>query len=259
MIVYSNKFQNSQTPLPSYEYEVLNELKDTTKRTDENCLFHTRFLFEMDNEPLDIQEQVWLPSLSTVIIRAVYSGGKSIHFIIELPSTCEELCRKHYRLIWDWFNENYFDNKADTQCKNPSRLTRRPGVVRSDTGKKQQLLYIGKKFDYKDILERMSKDIERQYRSVLARTAVLALNGNNYSETNINSRTKPGMCKDWPVIQRYIETPFPKRNGNGHSSTWLYAALQTTKKYGDLATQQLIIEKAKREGWSDREIQHKLQ
>ena len=55
MIVYSNKFRNSCIPFQSYEFEVLNELKDIRNRTDDNCIQHTRFLFEMDSTSLDEQ------------------------------------------------------------------------------------------------------------------------------------------------------------------------------------------------------------
>ena len=56
MIVYSDKFKNSDIPMKSYEFEVLNELKDCVNRRDSNCIQHTRFLFEMDN--VSIQEQI---------------------------------------------------------------------------------------------------------------------------------------------------------------------------------------------------------
>ena len=55
MIVFSNKYRNSCIPFQSYEFEVLNELKDCRNRTDNNCIQHTRFLFEMDSTSLDEQ------------------------------------------------------------------------------------------------------------------------------------------------------------------------------------------------------------
>ena len=57
MIVYSNKFKNSDVPYGDFEFEVLNELKDCSNRTDASCICHNRFLFEMDK--VDLKEQTF--------------------------------------------------------------------------------------------------------------------------------------------------------------------------------------------------------
>ena len=55
MIVYSNMKSLSEYKIDGWEFEILNELKDCSNHRDENCLYHTRFLFEMDSVPLKEQ------------------------------------------------------------------------------------------------------------------------------------------------------------------------------------------------------------
>lgn len=250
MIVYSNMIDNSILPLPSYEFEVLNELKSTKPRCDNNCLYHTRFLFEMDDDTLDKQKEI-INKLTHVLRRVVYSGSKSLHCIIEFSLDDEEYCRENYISIWNYLNETYFEGKCDTQCKNPSRLTRRPDAIRQDTGKTQDKLY-----NNPNCKIRVDSKMKRYVRSKWNEIALL--NAFRPIKTfNVNV-SHDGMCINYTPVKRYLETPFPKQSGNGVSNVWLYAALQCTKKYGDNATQQKIITKAKSEGWTDREIEHKL-
>jgi hypothetical protein len=69
----------------------------------------------------------------------VYSGGKSLHFIISLteplPNSVEykNLALRLLKMF----------PQADKTCKNPSRLSRLPGVIRPETNKMQELRYLG--------------------------------------------------------------------------------------------------------------------
>ena len=233
--------------MSGWEFEVLNELKDLTKRSDDNCLYHTRFLFEMDSMSLEDQREL-IEKIKPLLVRVVYSGSKSYHCIIEFDKKYEKECEKFYKEIWRTINKNYFDSKCDTQCINPSRLTRTPNVIRKNTGKNQELVY-----DCPANTFSFAKDVINEAKSLVATMLIKAAQNAKpvYRNNNVD-------CSKWDVVKRYLETPFPNRTGNGHSSSWLYAALQTTKKFGDNATQQMIIAKAKREGWSDTEISHKL-
>lgn len=251
MIYFStNRYELSLDPNCDYQYEVLNELKDGTSGKIENLLKHTRFVFEIDTIPLKEQWEMIKPILDN-ITRVVYSGGKSLHTIIEFEGKYETFCKDHYVQIWNFINDEYFKGKADTQCKNPNRLTRRPNAYRWDekhSNVKQTLLYNEPGNYYKN-----------------AEKLISSVNGNaiaNKIKTSLNARPvylrNNVDCSQYEVVKRYLETPFPNQSGNGVSNVWLYAALQCTKKYGDNATQQKIIMKAKSEGWTDREIQHKL-
>lgn len=247
MRVYTNMRELSEYKIDGWEFEILNELKDCSNHKDENCLFHTRFLFEMDYAPLDEQWEL-VKKLKENITRVVYSGSKSLHTIIEFDPQYEEFCKDHYKQIWRLLNDLLFGGKCDTQCINPSRLTRTYGVVRASTGREQRLMYSCPGNYYKDA----EKLVSMVNSSEIAQRIKTSLNAKPvYLRRNVD-------CSQWETITRYLETPFPQQTGNGHSSTWLYAALQATKKAGDMATQQKIIEKAKSEGWTDREIEHKL-
>lgn len=250
MIYFATKTQVTDKPLSQCEYEVLNELK-SPYRSDDNCLFHTRFLFESDSLSLE-QQMEFAKEHRDNIMRVTFSGKKSIHIVVEFPSKDEKFCRENYKQIWQYFNTKWFGGNCDRACANPSRLTRRPNVVRKDTGKLQQLIYNDcNQVDeevfadcYKTVIETIREQQEwnefaRRYRALMPK--------NDHVD-----------CSKWDVVKRYLETPFPYMNGNGNSSAWLYAALQTCKKFDDKDTMQLVIDKAKSENWTDREIQHKL-
>ena len=96
MRVYTNKKVLSEYKIDGWEFEILNELKDTTNHRDSNCLYHTRFLFEMDK--LDLKEQTKLAKeLQHLLVRVVYSGSKSLHCIIEFSKEYENDCAKYYK------------------------------------------------------------------------------------------------------------------------------------------------------------------
>lgn len=250
MIYYATKVQVTDKPLSQCEYEVLNELK-SPYRSDDNCLYHTRFLFESDE--LELMEQLKLAQVhKDNINRITFSGKKSLHVVIEFPKEYESFCNTYYKMIWRYFASEWFMDKCDKACANPSRLTRRPDVTRKDTGKVQTLIYHGKHILDKEIceqcrkyvleadrLQKMHSELVRRYRSYMA------------TNTDVD-------CSSWNTVKRYLDTPFPHMTGNGNSSAWLYAALQTCKQYNDEKTLQMVIDKAKSENWTDKEIQHKL-
>lgn len=123
---YSNRFQNTNDPsLIGYEFEVLNELKDLSSRSDANVKQHTRFLFESDTLSLKDQCKL-LTEVQSYVTRATFSGSKSLHIIVQVADEHEEVCAKCYKAIWNALNEKLFKNSADRACANPSRLTRRP-------------------------------------------------------------------------------------------------------------------------------------
>ena len=250
MKYYADKFNVSTLPSPTREYEVLNELK-SAHRSDDNCLYHTRFLFESDS--LSLMEQVKYASrLKNEIMRVTFSGKKSVHIIMEFPTKYEKFCHEHYKLIWKYINLSYFDGNCDKACANPSRLTRCPNVVRKDTGKVQTLLYEGKNYISDKICEDCMKYVVEEEQRIKNFYAL-----SKRYRTYMESSDKVD-CSEWNVIKRYLETPFPLQSGNGNSSSWLYAALQTCKKYDDNVTMQKVIDKAMGEGWTPHEIEHKL-
>ena len=238
-------------PLPNYEFEVLNELNDVSKRTDANCSTHTRFLFEMDSVPLDEQIKI-VKELQDKLTRVVYSGSKSLHCIIEFDPKYENDCAKYYKAIWQYIDREYFHNKCDNACSNPSRLTRRPGVIRKDTGKEQELLYNAPKHYFPDqyVLSAVVLDHERYQ---LAHTIKNALNAQQTAFTD-NDYNPNGKCLNYDDVKFFLNTPFPKIKGNGNSSISLFKALRCCIKYHDEQTKDEVLNKARNEHWSEHEL-----
>ena len=251
MIVYSNKFRNSEYPFQSYEFEVLNELKDCRNRTDDNCIEHTRFLFEMDNVPL--QEQIsYLRRNKEYITRCVFSGSKSLHMIIQFTNDFEQTCKDNYKEIWHIINQILFDSKCDIACSNPSRLTRRPGAIRADTKKEQKLIYNNPEIRVKgNVLDRIIVSLQQKQRQKHLFNATRS----NIWPTN---KDNPGMCLGYDVIQHYLNTSYPKLQGNGDSSSSLFKAIRCCLKYCDKETLKKVINKAVLERWSKKEIQRMI-
>ena len=251
MIVYSNKFRNSCIPFQSYEFEVLNELKDCRNRTDDNCIQHTRFLFEMDSTSLD-EQLTYLNRNKEYITRCVFSGSKSLHMIIQFTNDFEQTCKDNYKEIWNILNKLLFDNKCDNACSNPSRLTRRPGAIRADTAKEQKLVYNNPEIRVKgNVLDRIIVSLRQKQRQKHLFKA---------TRSNICLRHKdnPGLCQNYDVIRHYLETSYPKLNGNGDSSISLFKAIRCCIKYNDKETLKKVINKAVLERWTMKELERMI-
>lgn len=251
MIVYSNKFNNSDIPKKSFEFEVLNELKDCRNRTDDNCIQHTRFLFEMDNVPL--QEQIsYLRRNKEYITRCVYSGSKSLHIVIQFDDDWETTCEDNYKEIWHIINQILFDSKCDIACSNPSRLTRRPGAIRADTKKEQKLVYNNPEIRVKgNVLDRIIVSLRQKQRQ----KHLFKATRSNIWPTN---KDNPGLCQNYDVIRHYLETSYPKLNGNGDSSISLFKAIRCCIKYNDKVTLKKLINKAVLERWTTKELERMI-
>lgn len=99
-------------------------------------------LVESDETDLGQQNAI-LRELELPIAALVYSGKKSLHAIVHIGAPNYEEYRKRVEFLYDICRKNGL--KPDKQNKNPSRLSRMPGIVRGEH--KQFLLdtNIGKK------------------------------------------------------------------------------------------------------------------
>lgn len=255
MKYYADKYKISSIDGPVYEYEVLNELKDKSSRTDVNCLYHTRFLFEIDSLPLEKQLE-YIEKNKQLINRCTFSGKKSYHTIIEFSNNMEPLCAKYYKEIWKYINKTLFDGHCDTQCNNPSRLTRKPNVKRKDTGKMQEIyiepkIYIDNDIDFFNKLTKYLKDKERVERS---RFTIDDLPLGFRPKAQYSNDSHDGMCANYEPVKYYMNNSYPKTSGNGDSSISLFKALRVCIKYKDNMTMNIIIGKAINEHWTHKEI-----
>lgn len=102
---------------------------------DKNVTDFRYSLVESDNIPLEKQNAL-IRELELPVACMVYSGGKSIHAIVRVEASNYEEYRKRVDYLYKVCQKNGLD--VDIQNKNPSRLSRMPGVMRN--GKKQFLV-----------------------------------------------------------------------------------------------------------------------
>ena len=109
---------------------------------NENVTEFRYALVESDTTDITHQNQI-IRELELPIACLVYSGGKSLHAIVRIDAANFDEYRKRVDYLYDVCEKTGID--IDRQNKNPSRLSRMPGVERN--GKKQYLLVtkIGKR------------------------------------------------------------------------------------------------------------------
>ncbi|EAG1758598.1 DNA primase [Listeria monocytogenes] len=86
-------------------------------------------LVESDNMSLAKQNAI-MRELELPITAMLYSGGKSIHAIVKVDADNYAEYRKRVDYLYDVCKKNGLTN--DNQNRNPSRLSRMPGVIRGD-------------------------------------------------------------------------------------------------------------------------------
>lgn len=113
------------------------------RRADANVSAYRNLLVEMDQVSLP-EQLAYVDAIGMPFTSCVYSGGKSYHFIISLKTALpkraayDELVRKLYFVLGD---------RIDAACKNPSRLSRAPGHLRSEKMKFQSLRELRSRID----------------------------------------------------------------------------------------------------------------
>lgn len=121
----------------------------------------TEFRYALvESDDMDIEKQnAILRELELPIACLVHSGKKSLHAIVKIEAANYDEYRKRVDYLYDVLKRNGL--KVDTQNRNPSRLSRMPGVMRN--GKKQFLVdtNIGKESwaEWKDWIEAINDDL----------------------------------------------------------------------------------------------------
>ncbi|MEA5016135.1 MAG: AAA family ATPase [Candidatus Limiplasma sp.] len=94
---------------------------------NENVTDYRYALVESDSMDLEQQHAI-LHEMELPIALLVHSGGKSLHAIVKVNASGYEEYRKRVNYLYDVCAKNGL--KIDTQNRNPSRLSRMPGVTR---------------------------------------------------------------------------------------------------------------------------------
>ena len=127
-------------------------------RSNSNITDYRYALVECDNMELGKQQAI-IRQLELPCAALVYSGGKSVHAIVRVDAPDYTEYRKRVDYLYAACQKNGLT--LDQQNRNPSRLSRMPGVVR---GSKRQVLLetnIGKRCweDWRDWLEAETDDL----------------------------------------------------------------------------------------------------
>ena len=121
----------------------------------------TKFRFALvESDTLPVAEQdIVFRKLELPIAALVHSGGKSLHAIVRVDAENYDEYRKRVEFLYDFLEKNGVS--IDKQNRNPSRLSRMPGVTRN--GNRQYLVAtnIGRKswVDWMDFVEGISDEL----------------------------------------------------------------------------------------------------
>lgn len=125
---------------------------------NENVTDFRYALVESDALPIEQQNGI-MQELQLPIAALVYSGGKSLHAIVRVEAGNYDEYRKRVEFLYNVCDKNGL--KVDRQNKNPSRLSRMPGVIRKD--KKQFLVATNIGFatwaEWKDYVDSITDDL----------------------------------------------------------------------------------------------------
>ena len=121
----------------------------------------TKFRYALvESDSISIQEQdVLFRKWQLPIATLVHSGGKSLHAIVRVDAENYDEYRKRVEFLYDFLEKHGVS--IDKQNRNPSRLSRMPGVTRN--GNRQYLVdtNIGRKSwnDWMDFVEGVSDEL----------------------------------------------------------------------------------------------------
>lgn len=121
----------------------------------------TRFRFALvESDTLPIAEQdIVFRKLELPIAALVHSGGKSLHAIVRVDADNYDEYRKRVEFLYDFMEKNGVS--IDKQNRNPSRLSRMPGVTRNGNWQYLVATNIGRKswVDWMDFVEGVSDEL----------------------------------------------------------------------------------------------------
>jgi RecA-family ATPase len=114
----------------------------------------------VESDDMDIEKQnAMIRQLELPVACLVHSGGKSLHAIVRIEASSYDEYRKRVDFLYEVCKKNGL--AIDSQNRNPSRLSRMPGVIRN--GKKQFLVdvNIGKSSwtEWKEWIEGVNDDM----------------------------------------------------------------------------------------------------
>lgn len=125
---------------------------------NENVTEFRYALVESDDMEIEKQHAI-ISELELPVVCLVHSGKKSIHAIVRIDAANKEEYRKRVDYLYNILKQNGMS--VDTQNKNPSRLSRMPGIMRNDRKQFLVATNIGKEswVEWKDWIESVNDDL----------------------------------------------------------------------------------------------------
>ena len=123
-------------------YFSINPLRPGSRRLDDNVVAYRNILVECDTGSLP-EQMDYIRELAMPFTTLVFSGGKSLHFVISLATALPD--RAAYKALVE--RVHAVVTRCDHKTKNPSRLARWPSHFREDKGKWQHLLLVKNRVD----------------------------------------------------------------------------------------------------------------
>ena len=135
-----------------------------TRKTEN--LIPTAFVFESDSMTLQEQRDNIREDAFRYILTITFSGKKSLHVVVPIsPQDGTAITGgKEYKHLWREVAKLLFKDpdKLDVQCATIGRLTRLPGAVRKDSGKKQACEFYNENCETIDLKKFMEKWREQE-------------------------------------------------------------------------------------------------
>jgi hypothetical protein len=138
--VYSNHTRPLSEVLQgdtNYEFVCVNAFRPGTTRAQRNVGVYRNFIIEFDEVPLKEQRKL-VEKLGLPHSTQVWSGSKSVHFVISLETPLNS--RDEWERISRWIYSVVEPHGADSACKNIDRFTRVGGGHRITKNKTQDLI-----------------------------------------------------------------------------------------------------------------------
>ena len=125
---------------------------------NENVTKYRYALVESDTLSIAEQDAV-IRKLELPVAALVHSGGKSLHAIVHIDADSYEEYRKRVDFLYDFLDKNGVT--IDRQNRNPSRLSRMPGVTRNGSRQYLAAVNMGRKswIDWLDFVEGVSDEL----------------------------------------------------------------------------------------------------
>lgn len=131
------------------QFVCINPLRDPEGKVSlENIASYQAVLIEFDKGTLKAQADKYERRLGLPYTTKTFSGKKSLHYVIRLDKPCT-----HTEYVKLTAVLHAYIQTCDTSSKNPNRLSRTAGIVRSDTGKQQTLLAVGERCSYDGLMQ----------------------------------------------------------------------------------------------------------